>query len=255
MFDSHSYAKGGRVLHMLRKTIGDEAFFEGLSLYLKQNAFKAVEMHQLRLAMEEVTGKDLNWFFNQWFFDNGHPDLEITHVYDAEAKKYYVTIAQNQDLEEFPLYRIPLDVDVYFGGSVNRHRIELSQKEETFEFNVLGKPSLVNVDAEQMLLGTIIETKTTEEYLYQLKNVPLFLDRSEALAGLKDDSDHEVTEAILATLEDPFWAIRKKSPPKPEKQINCRYVSVKEQVDLDCTKRRQICCQGRSHKHACIKFP
>src|ERR1051325_9909386 len=67
MFDSHSYAKGGLVLHMLRKYLGDEIFFKGLNLYLKQNAFQTVEIHQLRLAMEKASGEDLNWFFNQWF--------------------------------------------------------------------------------------------------------------------------------------------------------------------------------------------
>ena len=64
MFDGHSYNKGGRILHMLRNYIGDEAFFAGLNLYLKTNQFKAAEFHHLRQAFEEVSGKDLNWFFD-----------------------------------------------------------------------------------------------------------------------------------------------------------------------------------------------
>src|SRR5690606_29186550 len=63
MFDGHSYNKGGRILHMLRNYIGDDAFFKALNIYLTQNKFKAAEFHQLRLAFEEVTGEDLNWFF------------------------------------------------------------------------------------------------------------------------------------------------------------------------------------------------
>jgi aminopeptidase N len=66
MFDGHSYNKGGRILHMLRNYIGDEAFFAGISNYLNTNKFKPAEFHQLRLAFEEVCGEDLNWFFNQW---------------------------------------------------------------------------------------------------------------------------------------------------------------------------------------------
>jgi aminopeptidase N len=77
MFDSHSYAKGGRILHMLRRLVGDEAFFESLKEYLHQNAFQNTEIHHLRLAFEKVTGKDLNWFFNQWFLLPGHPELVI----------------------------------------------------------------------------------------------------------------------------------------------------------------------------------
>ena len=68
MFDAHSYNKGGLVLHMMRNYLGDDVFFRGLNLYLTKNAYTAVEAAQLRLAMEEVSGQDLNWFFNQWYF-------------------------------------------------------------------------------------------------------------------------------------------------------------------------------------------
>ncbi len=211
MFDAHSYNKGGRILHMLRKTIGDEAFYKGLNLYLNENKFQSVEIHQLRLAMEKTTGFDLNWFFNQWFLDKGYPSLEITHNYNEETKKYSVSITQTQDLEEFPLYRIPMDVDVYFGGAVKRYRIDLTDQEQTFDFDVLGKPSLVKVDAEQMLLGTKSETLTEEEYIFMLKNAPLFLDKAEAMNGLKSSENSDAVEAILNTLEDAYWGTRRKA--------------------------------------------
>ena len=92
MFDSHSYAKGGRILHMLRTILGDEVFFEGLRVYLEDNKFQAVEIHQLRLAMEKVSGQDLNWFFNQWFLSSGHPVLKIDYAYDKDLKLQFVTV-------------------------------------------------------------------------------------------------------------------------------------------------------------------
>jgi aminopeptidase N len=55
MFDGHSYNKGGRILHMLRNHLGDDAFFQGLNKYLTTNAYKSAEVHNLRLAMEEVS--------------------------------------------------------------------------------------------------------------------------------------------------------------------------------------------------------
>lgn len=209
MFDAHSYNKGGRILHMLRKTIGDEAFFKGLNVYLEEHKFQAVEMHQLRLAMEKVTGMDLNWFFNQWFFNKGHADLEVLHSYDDASKKYSVTITQNQDLAEIPLYRIPLDVDIYFGGAVNRYRIDLTEQEQTFEFSVLGKPQLVLVDAENILLGTKSEKLSEEEYVYMLKNAPRYLDKAEAMKALKSSSNQDAVTAIIEALDDEFWATRK----------------------------------------------
>src|SRR6478752_4833181 len=97
MFDAVSYNKGGRILHMLRNFVGDSAFFKSLNLYLNTNKFKSAEAHNLRLAFEEVTGKDLNWFFNQWYYGSGHPILNISYDYDEAAKQVKVTIKQTQD--------------------------------------------------------------------------------------------------------------------------------------------------------------
>ena len=77
VFDLVSYQKGGRILNMLRTYLGDAAFFKGLKIYLTTNAFKAGEAQQLRLALEEASGLDLNWYFNQWYYGAGNPDLNI----------------------------------------------------------------------------------------------------------------------------------------------------------------------------------
>jgi len=209
MFDSHSYAKGGRVLHMLRKYVGDKAFFAALELYLKQHQFKAVEIHDLRLAFEQITGEDLNWFFNQWFMSSGHPKLEITYNYDDSLKKQSVFVSQLQDLVNTPLYSIPLRVDIYQGNSVVSHDIRIDSVKQAFHFNVNDKPDLVNIDGEKMLLGEKLDWKTKEEWAFQYFNGPLFLDRKEAidqLANLKNDSI--ANHVIFSALNDPYWNLR-----------------------------------------------
>lgn len=87
MFDAHSYNKGGCVLHMLRLQLGDEAFFESLNRYLGDNEYTAVEVDELRMAFEEVTGQDLHWFFDQWFIGAGHPVLDISYGWEENVKK------------------------------------------------------------------------------------------------------------------------------------------------------------------------
>ena len=62
--------------------LGDSAFFKSLNIYLTTNKFKSAEAQHLRLAFEEVTGKDLNWFWNQWYYGSGHPKLDINYIYD-----------------------------------------------------------------------------------------------------------------------------------------------------------------------------
>lgn len=208
MFDSHSYAKGGRVLHMLRKTIGDSAFYQGLSLYLRTHQFKSVEMHQLRLAMEEVSGQDLNWFFDQWFFSKGHPILRFETGHDSNKGEAVVTVTQQQDLATTPLYTLKFAIDLYYLGQLHRKQVVLTDVQQTFRFKVPTRPDLINVDAEKMLLCVKNEKKTDAEWMFQFRNAPLFLDRSEALTALTQSRDSLAAATVLAALDDHNPSIR-----------------------------------------------
>lgn len=196
VFDSHSYAKGSRILHMLRTEVGDEAFFAALKLFLTRHAYQAVEIHQLRLAFEEVTGRDMNWFFNQWFYAKGHPVLDIQTSYDAATAEVVVTIAQQQDLSRSPQYRLPMDVDVYTGSSKTTHKIVLTGLTDTFRLKSPVQPVLVNVDARKVLLAEKKENKSTAEYLEQWKRAPLYLDKLEALQKLQTETANAKAKAV-----------------------------------------------------------
>lgn len=209
VFDSHSYAKGSRILHMLRTEVGDEAFFASLKLFLTRHAHQAVEIHQLRLAFEEVTGRDLNWFFNQWYFAKGHPVLEIKTNYDAVTGEVVVNIAQLQDVTTTPQYRLPMEVDVYTGSGKTTHKIVLTALNQSFRFKSSVKPELVNVDARKVLLAEKIENKSTAEYLVQWQKAPLYLDKLEALQNLQREVSNPQAKAVF---EEAFgfnhWQIR-----------------------------------------------
>src|SRR5690606_22134246 len=84
VFDRVTYQKGGRILNMLRNDVGDSAFFHSLHYYLEKNKFHPAEAQQLRLAFEHVTGKDLNWFWNEWYYDKGYPMLDISYDYNDD---------------------------------------------------------------------------------------------------------------------------------------------------------------------------
>lgn len=209
MFDVVSYQKGGRILHMLRKTVGDSAFFRALNLYLTRYAYKSAEVHDLRLVFEEVTGQDLNWFFNQWFLSPGHPVLGISTRYDPGSRKAIVQIRQEQNLSANPLYRIPLAVDVYAGGKVTRHNVVLNQQHQTFEFDSEQPADLINVDAEKYILGEKNETRTPEQWALLYTKGPLFMDRYEAISHLMAQRKEKTARDIfIKALEDPSWMIR-----------------------------------------------
>jgi len=258
MFDRHSYNKGGRVLHMLRKYVGDDAFFASLKLYLETNKFNSVEIHNLRLAFEQVTGEDLNWFFNQWFLSSGHPQLIIESNYNESSKKQTVTIKQLQDLTKTPVFKIPMDIDVYYSGKKERHRITITKTKEDFAFDIPVKPNLVNVDAEKMLLCTKEEKKPNEEWAFQYRNAPLYLDRYEALNQLsKQPEDSLSSEIILSALHDKYWYLRsyaitnglKKILPGKEKSIKEKMISMAQNDEKSLVRANALQFLSENYKN------
>jgi aminopeptidase N len=220
MFDAHSYNKGGCVLHMLRHIAGDEAFFAALNRYLKKNEYTDVEADELRLAFEDVTGQDWNWFFDQWFFGEGFPELTVDYVWDETAQKMNVTIKQTQkeNQPESPaVFNVPLTVDVYdASGKARRENIRLTKREQTFSFASASRPMLVNVDAERTLLSRTTDNHSGEEWIFMYKNAPRFMDRWAALDGLENDGSPAARQVFQLALQDKFWAIREKALEKAD---------------------------------------
>ena len=209
MFDRHSYQKGGCVLHMLRKYMGDEAFFEGLKTYLSDNKFQPAEIHHLRLAFEKVTGEDLNWFFNQWFLDKGHPTLKATIVWDESTQESVVTVNQTQNLEAAPVYRLPLDVDIYEKGNIRRTRIWVDSVAQTIRIKGAVKPELVVLDAEHQLLGKLDQKLNLAQAQLLFLQGKTYRDRFMAIDLLLDSASAPgVSELLKMALRDPYWNIR-----------------------------------------------
>lgn len=211
MFDAHSYNKGGAILHMLRKTIGDDAFRAALKKYLEDNKFQAVEAHDLRLSLEAVSGQDLNWFFNQWYFNQGHPSLEIEYGYDATNKEALVAISQVQNPKENPaVFVLPMAVDIYIedGKKPVRKTVVMDKREQVFRFPSAVEPKLIVADAEHYLLANKYEEKSEEEYVFQFYNAPFFQDRYVALEALSSATSTAAKKVKKDALKDKFWAIR-----------------------------------------------
>lgn len=204
MFDGHSYNKGGRILHMLRKYIGDDAFFLALKNYLKANQFKAAEFHQLRLAFEEVSGEDLNWFFNQWYLGKGHPIMDVSYATDANSVS--VTVKQKQK-KEFGLFKLPVDVTVYDDRGATTSRHWFNDESTTVSIPTQGTVKNVIFDAEAVILGKMEEKKDPSWYAFQWNNSKHYIHRKNALQKIPS-SNPEASRVAMEALKDPFWDIR-----------------------------------------------
>jgi len=209
MFDVVTYQKGGRILNMLRHYLGNAAFYKGLNIYLKTNAFKNGEAQQLRLALEEASGLDLNWFFNQWYYGSGHPLLSISYRWDEASKTEKVFLAQTQ---EDQIFKLPMAVDIYAGGKKERHQVWMNDKMDTLSFKLDSKPDLVNVDGEKILLAKKTDSKTLDEYVFQYFNAPLYLDRYEAIeAAQGKQTDKGAQKVLIAAMKDKYYGLRIKA--------------------------------------------
>jgi|TARA_B110000977_G_scaffold195971_1_gene275456 aminopeptidase N len=205
MFDLVSYNKGGAILHMLRNYVGDAAFFASLKTYLNKYQFKAAEAHQLRLVFEEVTGKDLNWFFNQWYFGANHPKLSISYDYNILRKTVTINIRQLQ-AEEF---QFPLCLDIFEAGKRRRETVFIKNNDASFTFDFKEQPRLIQVNADGVLLCEINENKVLSDYIFQLKNAKNYTHRREALVAVAKKQDDKVAfTAVVDALEDSSYKIR-----------------------------------------------
>ena len=207
MFDLVSYQKGGRVLNMLRHYVGDEAFYASLNKYLTDNQFKNGSAIKLKLAFEAVTGKDMNWFFNQWYFGSGHPYVRITQNYDAAKKQVMVKLQQTQVQDK--IFTLPIGIDVYVQGKRNHYDVWSKNKVDSFYFDAAVAPDNVNVDNDKVLLWSKDESKPLEQFAYQMNHARNFLDRLEAVQEASENEGNSIAAGILKKgLQDSFYVIR-----------------------------------------------
>ncbi|MBO9571462.1 MAG: M1 family metallopeptidase, partial [Chitinophagaceae bacterium] len=131
LLNANSYEKGGWVLHMLRRQIGDSLFWKGLRKYYTDYTGKNVVTDDFRKVMEEVSGRDLKIFFKQWIYTAGHPVLSIDHKYDVAAKSLKVTITQQQAV----LFEFPITVQIIGSGDDTITK-SLRIKDKQTEFSI-----------------------------------------------------------------------------------------------------------------------
>ncbi len=207
LFDAVSYKKGGRILNMLRYYVGDSAFFKSLNLYLRTKKFQSAEAQELRLAFEEVTGQDLNWYWNQWYYGSGHPKLDISYAYAPDGKTASVFIKQTQPGKVF---RFRIAVDIYQGTEKKRYYEWVDQADDTLTYSTNSKPDLINVDGEKILLCEKTDHKTLDNYIFQYTNAGSYVDRREAIdyAAANQGEDPKALNLLKISFNDKYPGLR-----------------------------------------------
>jgi len=212
MFDAHTYQKGACVLHMLRYVLGDELWWKAIRHYVKKHAAKNVETNDFRQAIEEATGKSLDWFFAEWLYKGGHPEFEVSYKYDEAAKLVAVNVKQKQEVKDLtPLFRMPVEILVANGKASRTERVEVTDKEHTFHIPFKVKPDMVLFDPGNWVLKKLTFEKGKEELVAQVGKAPTAAARMQACEGLgKILQDDAVIGALRRSLtKDSFWGVRR----------------------------------------------
>ena len=156
LLNTNSYQKGGFVLHMARRLLGDSAFFRGVRSYWLAHRDGNATTDDLRRALEVSSGRELGWFFDQWLRRPGYPELATSWSYDRQGRRVYLEIAQGP---RFGSYRFPLVVEVTKAdGSIARATVEVPARERSrvaVPLDLDAPPARVTLDPDAELLAAI----------------------------------------------------------------------------------------------------
>ena len=149
---SQTYQKGSWTLHMLRGVIGTEVFQRGIRTYYQRHFNGSATTADFQRIMEEVSGRELGWFFEQWLYKPGKLKLTGNWTYDARAKQVRVTLEQVQG--DAHLIRMPIEIGVYTDGQTTPtlKRVEVTAKSHAFTMDVPSEPDAVRLDPNMWVL-------------------------------------------------------------------------------------------------------
>lgn len=198
MFDRISYNKGGAILHYLHGLLGDTLFYRSMNLYLTKNALQSAEATQWRLAVEEASGRDWNWFFSQWYYRGGHPLLDIKYNYDDAAQQLKVTVRQRNSPDSNKLYQLPLKTGILHGSSLSFTDWNLKNRTETFTYPYRnGIRPVILPDYNHWLPGYIVENKKPSQWRLQFGNTHDLINKRRALTYAFASFQDTATKALF----------------------------------------------------------
>ncbi|MEO6444869.1 MAG: M1 family metallopeptidase [Gemmatimonadaceae bacterium] len=163
VLNSNVYQKAGFTLHMLRREVGDSAFFRGIrSYYAKYRHGNALTADFMR-EMERASGQPLDWFFEQWIRRPGVADVTVGWKWEPARQSLLLTISQAASSGP---YRLNLAMDVTdSGGRVHRLRVPVSASRVStvpVALKLDGAPRTVAFDGDVSLLGRLTVQPATE---------------------------------------------------------------------------------------------
>ncbi|NUN66119.1 M1 family metallopeptidase [Pseudanabaena biceps] len=207
LYDRHIYEKGGCVYHMLRTELGDDLFWKAIHHFVNTNAHKTVETIDLLRAIEDSTGKNCMFLFDQYVFRGGHPEYKIGYSWDSENNLAKVTVSQTQE-ELFDL-KIPIGFGFEEEAEVQTFTVRVFEKEQSFYFPLKQKPKYVSFDHGNNYLKQVTLDYGVAELKAGLLSNPDPISKIQCAEALAKKGGLEAAKILGdALLRESFWGVR-----------------------------------------------
>ena len=194
------YVKGASVLNMLRGMLGEDIFWKGIQHYTTQHQNQLVETRDLQRAFEDVSGRNLGWFFQQWVELPHIPDLTVRWSHSDDVLR--VTVSQKSGSEQ-PLYTLPIAVEIGTKEGPVTHTDWMDSSTLQLSIPMKEAPSYVAFDPKKAVLANVTYNQESQAWKQQLQS-PSAHARLDAVYGLKESKGAQELEDILNDTQQHF---------------------------------------------------
>ena len=213
MFDRHVYQRGGLLLNMLMNLVGEDRFRKIVKQFLLRFRYSNADTEDFRKIVEEVTGENYEWFFETFFYNSGHPEIEVKYMYSRKEGGVKIDIEQKQGEDAPEIYRLPIEILVVFRDGTKKRVVHTIRDRRTSIFIPTNKrPKYVLLDPDLKLFA-----KITPKYgIDALENIVLDSDstywRILAVRALGEEKSKKAVDILVkAVLEDPFYGVSREA--------------------------------------------
>ncbi|MBI5201200.1 MAG: M1 family metallopeptidase, partial [Elusimicrobia bacterium] len=210
LFDRHLYEKGGWVLHMLRRTLGEKDFWRALGHYVRRHQHQSVVTNDLVVAIEDATGRNLRGFFDRWVYQAGYPNFRVQYTWDEKSGQAKLWVQQFQHASDAePVFK--LDADVRFSGRgwTRDFKKSVDGKDLRWEFKLPSEPLNVEFDPEHWLLKKLDFRKPYSMWDWQLANAKSALSRIQAAHEVSRWGHPSAVRALRRAFDrEKFWGAK-----------------------------------------------
>lgn len=210
LFDRHLYQKGAVILHHLRKLLGDRLWWKVINHYLKRHAGGPVITQDFANALEDVSGRNWDWFFAQWIYGGGHPAFKLKAKWDDKTGSLDFSILQTQKADELTaIFRTPVSVRFVWEGGEETRTFEVEKPAHRYHLQLAKRPKWIAFDPGNAVPKTL-ELDFSEDMLTaQLESDDDIMGRVYAARALGGKATAKAVTALRAALQDDkFWGVQ-----------------------------------------------